>query len=151
LKNSLFGRSTGSVANRSSRNVLAAAAGAILLLASGAALAQSPPEGPPQPDLSRLHDALRLGPAQEAAWKAYAAAITPDPQLEARRRGAAAMMKSLPTPRRIDLVDAEMQEEMAAMRRQGQAVKAFYAQLSPEQQKTFDEMTYQSPEDQEDR
>jgi hypothetical protein len=66
--------------------------------------------------------------------------------MEARRRQASTMMQSLPTPRRVDLIEAEMDEDMAAMRRQGAAVKTFYAQLAPDQQKTFDSMTYQPPE-----
>jgi protein CpxP len=116
------------------------------LSAAGAALAQGQPQGPsPQQQLSQLHDALRLNPAQEPAWRAYAAALAPDPSMEARRRSAADMMPKLTTPRRIDLINAEMSEDMAAMRRQGEAVKAFYAQLSPQQQSTFDRITAQAP------
>jgi hypothetical protein len=147
LKINVFGRSGGLFTSPSPRRILAAVAGATLLAAAASALAQ--PEG--APDLSRLHDALRLSPAQETAWKAYAAALTPDPMMEARRRAAAGMMRSLPTPRRVDLMDAEMEQELTAMRRQGQAVKAFYAQLSPDQQKTFDAMTYQPSEDEDQR
>jgi hypothetical protein len=77
------------------------------------------------------------------------AALRPDPSLEARRRSAAEMMPKLPTPRRIDLINAEMEQDMAVMRRQGEAVKAFYAQLSPQQQNTFDRVTAQAQGDQE--
>jgi hypothetical protein len=101
---------------------------------AGAASAQAP-------DLSALHDALRLTPPQEDAWRAYTAAITPDPQAEARHRAAAMMIPTLPTPRRVDLINAEMAEDQAAVRRQGEAVKAFYATLTPEQQRTFDRQT----------
>jgi murein L,D-transpeptidase YcbB/YkuD len=109
---------------------------------AGAAVAQEQQQT--SQDLSRLHDALNLSPQQQGAWRAYIAAINPDPQLEARHRSAAQMMQSLPTPRRIDLIEAEMEADMTAMRRQGQAVKAFYAQLSPAQQRTFDVLTYQA-------
>lgn len=116
------------------------------LSAGGAALAQGQQEeGPsPQQQLSQLHDALRLSPQQEPAWRAYTAALAPDPAMESRRRSAAEMMAKLPTPRRVDLINAEMAEDMASMRRQGEAVKAFYAQLSPQQQATFDRITAQT-------
>jgi hypothetical protein len=117
------------------------------LSAAGAALAQGQPQGPsPQEQLSRMHDALRLTDAQEGAWRAYVAALQPDPSMESRRRSAADMMPKLTTPRRIDLINAEMAEDMAAMRRQGEAVKAFYAQLTPQQQSTFDRITAQAPQ-----
>jgi periplasmic protein CpxP/Spy len=54
------------------------------------------------------------------------------------------MMAKLPTPRRVDLINAEMDQDVAAMRRQGEAVKAFYAQLTPQQQSTFDRVTAQA-------
>jgi protein CpxP len=104
--------------------------------------AQAPREQ--TPDLSSLHDALHLTAAQEDGWRAYRAAITPDPSADARRRSAAMMMSTLTTPRRIDLINAEMEEDFAAMRHQGQAVKAFYATLTPDQQRTFDRQTMPS-------
>jgi len=118
---------------------------ALSLSAASAALAQGQPQGPsPQQQLSQLHDALRLTATQEPAWRAYVAALAPDPSMEARRRSAADMMAKLPTPRRVDLVNAEMEQDMSALRRQGEAVKAFYAQLSPQQQSTFDRITAQA-------
>ena len=54
------------------------------------------------------------------------------------------MMASLTTPRRIDLINAEMESDLAMMRREGEAVKAFYNQLSADQQRTFDRQTLQS-------
>ncbi len=93
------------------------------------------------PDLAALHDALHLTVQQEDGWRAYRAAITPDPQADARHRQAAMMLATLPTPRRVDLIEAEMQEDAATLHRQGQAVKAFYSTLSPSQQRTFDQQT----------
>ncbi len=104
---------------------------------AGAAHAQT------APDLSSLHDALHLTAAQEDGWRAYRSAITPDPQAEARHRQASMLMATLPTPRRVDLIDAEMQEDLAMVRRQGDAVKAFYSGLTPDQQRTFDRQTLQ--------
>jgi hypothetical protein len=113
-------------------------------LAALAAITITLPAHAQTPDLSSLHDALHLTAAQESGWRSYRAAITPDSSTEARRRSAAMMMNTLTTPRRIDLIDAEMGEDFAAMRRQGEAVKSFYATLTPGQQRTFDHQTLQS-------
>jgi protein CpxP len=105
-----------------------------VLALAGAAHAQTP-------DLSSLHDALHLTAAQESAWRSYTHAINPDPQAEARHRQAGLLLPTLTTPRRVDLIDAEMEDDLAVMQRQGEAVKAFYALLTPSQQRTFDHQT----------
>ncbi len=146
---------------------LAALLAAPLLDATGAhaqGAYPQPPQGPynhPQgaaapgeegaPDLQGLHDALRLTPAQDRDWQAYVAAIAPDPGAEARHRSAAMMMATLPTPRRIDLITSAMEEDVSAMRRQGDAVKAFYARLTPDQQRIFDAKTLPPAEPQGDQ
>ncbi len=94
--------------------------------------------------LSSLHDALHLTAAQEDGWRAYVAAISPDPSAEARHREMQRMMPTLPTPRRVDLVNAEVDADAAMVHRQGAAVKAFYASLSPPQQDAFDHQTAQA-------
>jgi len=94
--------------------------------------------------LSSLHDALHLTPAQEDGWRAYVAAISPDPNADARHRETARMMPTLTTPRRVDLINAEIDEDAALVHRQGQAVKAFYASLTPAQQHAFDRQTAQT-------
>jgi hypothetical protein len=91
--------------------------------------------------LSSLHDALHLTDAQENGWRAYTAAIRPDAGAQARHREAGRLMVTLATPRRVDLINAEMEEDAMAVRRQGEAVKAFYASLTPDQQRTFDRQT----------
>jgi predicted outer membrane protein len=114
------------------------AALALFLGAAGAVAAQAPsPSG--------LHDDLHLTPVQEAAWSRYQAAVAPDPGASARRQAAQGMMASLPTPRRIDLINAEMEADVATMRQQGEAVKAFYATLTPDQQHVFDRETLPRP------
>lgn len=92
-------------------------------------------------DTSGLHDALHLTPAQEAAWRRYRLAVAPDPTAQARHEAAQSMMATLPTPRRIDLINAEMQADLDLMQKQGEAVKSFYATLTPEQRLTFDRQT----------
>ena len=96
------------------------------------------------PQLSGLHDALHLTAAQEDGWRAYVAAIGPDPSADARRRETARMMPTLPTPRRVDLVNAEVDADAALVHRQGAAVKAFYDSLTPAQQHAFDRQTAQA-------
>jgi hypothetical protein len=92
-------------------------------------------------DPSSLHDALHLTAVQEAAWQRYRRAVAPDPAAQARDRAARQMMANLPTPRRIDLINAEMEANIQTMRHQGEAVKAFYATLTPDQQRVFDSQT----------
>jgi hypothetical protein len=109
------------------------AVGLAALSLAGAAQAQAP--------LGKLHDALRLSVAQEDAWRLYREAITPDPAERARAREAAAMMPSLPTPRRLALMRAQMQADLAAFNDQARDIETFYAALTPEQQQIFDRQT----------
>lgn len=92
-------------------------------------------------EFAALHGALRITPQQEAAWAAYRAAAPSPAVTEQRREAAAQMFPTLTAPRRIDLVEAEMRQELTEMQRQSAALKALYAALSPEQQRVFDERT----------
>ncbi|WP_028604150.1 Spy/CpxP family protein refolding chaperone [Ottowia thiooxydans] len=87
--------------------------------------------------MGELKAKLKLTPAQETAWTSYSAAMQP-PARDARQREDRAAFKKLTTPERIDRMQAKQTERQAAMRQRGDAVKTFYAQLTPEQQKTFD-------------
>lgn len=98
-------------------------------------------------ELLKLHDDLHLSPAQESAWKAYTIAIAPDPQIAERHRAAQALMPQIQTPRRIALIEATMAADARDFHRQGQAVTAFYDQLTPPQQRTFDLDTLPKPGD----
>ncbi len=111
---------------------------ALMLAPAGAALAQAR-------DAGELHAALHLTQPQEASWRAYQMALEPDAGAQARHQSAQAMMAGLPTPRRIDLLNANMDEDVRLMHRQGEATKAFYASLTPEQQKVFDRETLPAP------
>jgi len=114
-----------------------------LCLAPAAAAAQ-PLDTTVTPQLNRLHQALKLSPAQESAWTAYTRAIAPSADVESRHRATDNMLPSLTTPRRIALIAATMQADEADFRKQGVAVTSFYAQLTPSQQKTFDDQTLPS-------
>jgi hypothetical protein len=93
------------------------------------------------PNLGALHDALHLTSSQEAAWGAYQASVSAPATAEQRHRAAAELFPKLSAPRRIDLVEADMEQDLTDVRRQGVALKAFYATLQPEQQRIFDAQT----------
>ena len=90
---------------------------------------------------SQLHDALHLSAVQEGAWRTYQAALADDPEAAAQARQTAMLLPRLPTPRRLALIRAQMQADVAAFDRRAQAVNAFYAALNPDQQAAFDRQT----------
>lgn len=88
---------------------------------------------------------LKVTPAQEGAWTAFTTAMQPPTRTMGGERPMAAQhaeLDKLTTPERIDrmrtLRTQRMTEMNAEMDKRGEATKAFYAALSPEQQKTFD-------------
>jgi hypothetical protein len=87
---------------------------------------------------------LKLSAAQEAAWLTFVEATRPPADMMVRQAQHAELAK-LPTPERIDqmktLHNQHMTEMTAAMDKRGEATKAFYATLTPEQKKTFDSAT----------
>lgn len=91
---------------------------------------------------------LKLTAAQEAAWTSYTTAMKPPPSMMAKRPDPADMAK-LSTPERIDKMKTlraqHMSDMTAAMDKRGEATKAFYAALTPEQQKVFDASAMQGP------
>jgi hypothetical protein len=95
-------------------------------------------------DLIRLHDELHLSAGQEDAWREYTRAIAPNPQTEARHRATTELLPSVPTPRRIALIEATMAQDDLDFRRQAAAVNAFYSRLTPSQQQVFDRDTLPS-------
>ena len=86
---------------------------------------------------------LKITPAQEGAWTAFTAAMQPPAGLGARPgTEQRAELDKLTTPQRIDKMREIRTQRMTAMTalmdKRGDAAKAFYAALSPEQQKVFD-------------
>jgi hypothetical protein len=126
------------------RRIILGSCLAIAVTAGGAAAAAQAVT----PELIRLHDDLHLSDSQEPAWRDYTLAIAPDPQTQARHRATQELLPAVPTPRRIALIEATMAQDAADFRRQGAAVNAFYAKLSPDQQRTFDLDTLPSNSDQ---
>ena len=88
--------------------------------------------------LAELKAALKLTAAQEGAWNTFTAATQPPARGERPPMDREAF-KNLTTPQRIDLMEQRSAEHQARMKQRGDATKAFYAQLSAEQQKVFDQ------------
>ena len=109
------------------------------LALAGAALAQDPSD-----TTARLHDDLRLTSEQEGAWRQYQTAVAAGAQMQARHASAERLMPQLPTPRRLALQDATMAQDLSDFRQMGVAVAAFYAKLTPDQQRAFDRDTLPS-------
>ena len=91
---------------------------------------------------AELKAALKITTEQEAAWTTFTAAMGPPAGQKAQRPTREDMAK-LSTPERIDKMKAMRTEHHAVMSlemdKRADAVKAFYATLTPEQQKVFDE------------
>jgi periplasmic protein CpxP/Spy len=94
-----------------------------------------------QARLASLHAALKITAGQEAGWRAFVAASGPDAQQQARERSAQQMIPGLTAPQRVDLSLAAMEADLDSFRERGRALKAFYATLTPAQQKIFDRET----------
>lgn len=86
----------------------------------------------------KLHDALKLTPTQETAWNTYIEAVKPQTPIGRPDR---VDFKSLPAPERMEKRLALQKERLAKQEARLAALKTFYAVLTPEQQKTFDEAT----------
>lgn len=85
---------------------------------------------------------LQLTPAQEAAWTTFTESHKAPGGMMGKQPAAMADMAKLTTPERMDKMKEmraqRMGEMAAAMDKRMEATKAFYAVLTPEQQKTFD-------------
>ena len=91
-----------------------------------------------QERMTDLHTVLRIHPDQEAAFQAFAASMQPRAHEHhdwaAERQG----MGSMTTPQMLDRMEARKTAHEAEQRQHIDAVKRFYAALSPEQQQVFD-------------
>ncbi|MDE1917691.1 MAG: Spy/CpxP family protein refolding chaperone [Sphingomonadales bacterium] len=91
--------------------------------------------------MDALHQALNLSPEQEGGWRSYRATVSAPNRAQERRRAAARMFPTLNAVQRMDLVEAEMKQDLVDFDRQSRALKTFYATLSPQQQRIFDQRT----------
>jgi hypothetical protein len=89
--------------------------------------------------LSELKEKLALTPEQAAAWNAYASVSQPDRRsMGGGRPALRGEFEKLNTPQRLDMMRAMSDMRRARMLERAEAIKAFYAQLTPEQQSVFD-------------
>jgi len=87
---------------------------------------------------SALHEKLKLTAQQESAWKKFTAS-QPMPNKAARMDRTE--MQKLNAPQRMEKGIEHMRTMEKAMTEHLAALKEFYAVLTPEQQKVFDEQT----------
>jgi Spy/CpxP family protein refolding chaperone len=85
--------------------------------------------------LAKLHDKLKLTAQQEPAWKQFAAN---KPMLDKTTRPDPAEMEKLNAPQRLGKGLEHMKAMEAKLTEHLAALKEFYAVLTPEQQKIFD-------------
>jgi hypothetical protein len=89
--------------------------------------------------LDELKASLKLKPEQESQWTAFANSMQPMQMEHDRMMGAD--LSKLTTPERIDKMAAFKAQRDAQMQKRAEATKTFYATLSDEQKKTFDQQT----------
>jgi hypothetical protein len=87
--------------------------------------------------LATLKEKLKLAPEQEGAWNTFVEARQLPPPSPGPRMSRAEFAK-LTTPERLELREKRRAERDAVMAKRTEAVRTFYAGLTPEQQKTFD-------------
>lgn len=97
----------------------------------------------------KLLEALKLTPDQEAAWKKFVASEGPAPMSRAAAKSED--WSKLSSPERADRAMEMMKERQARMGEHIVALKEFYAVLTPEQKKTFDEFHVAPPRGKHDR
>ena len=92
------------------------------------------------PDMAkRMSEALQLTPAQQPALTAYIDSMKP-PADKGDGQPPRMDMGKMTTPQRMDDMRAKMVEALARFDARATATKKFYAQLTPSQQKVFDNM-----------
>src|SRR5580658_10148738 len=139
---------------------LALLAGLVLPLGlATASLAQDAPPAPPAADTAGMHHermrdpaerrahraehistVLQLEPSQQAALAAYLDALKPPGDMKDHTRRADADEGHLPAPERMDHMLAHIDAMRAHLVVATDATKRFYAQLTPSQQKAFDDL-----------
>lgn len=85
--------------------------------------------------MAKFKEQLAITPAQEPAWTRFTESMHAKRDFARLDR---AGMDKLTTPERIDRMRAMRAQRNAAMDARMDAAKAFYSELQPEQQRTFD-------------
>ena len=87
---------------------------------------------------ARLHDKLKLTAAQEPAWATFTAANAPKKPMGDWKAKREAIAK-LSAPERMEQWIAMSKERIASQESRLASLKTFYAVLTPEQKKVFDD------------
>lgn len=97
----------------------------------------------PEAHAKHLRDVLQLRPDQDGALKAYIEATAPQKMAEGLKWESkdGGDDKPLTTPERLDRQAAHMTKMAETFQKRASATKAFYAALSPSQQKAFDALS----------
>jgi hypothetical protein len=129
---------------------------------ASATFAQEPPPGAPPPPAAgdqaqwaarmhermhehglakarALHDILNITPDEEGAFQTFITSMKPpEGQRPMDRHHDHGDMAALTTPERLDKMAARIAEHEAAFQRRADAIRHFYAVLTPAQQRAFD-------------
>ncbi len=92
----------------------------------------------PAKHAQHMRDVLQLRSDQEGALKAFLAAMAPPARPAAGAAAPAPMDMPKTTPERLAMMEKMMAEHQAAFKKRHDAIRAFYGQLTPSQQKAFD-------------
>lgn len=88
-----------------------------------------------------LKKSLELSAAQEPAWNTFVATMKPGERPARLGPLSRDEAQKLTTPERVERMRAQRTQRQAQMDQRADAVLAFYAELNPAQQKTFDAHT----------
>ena len=88
--------------------------------------------------VAKLHDELKITPAQENAWNAFVASMKPA-QRGDRQHGDRAALAGLSAPERAQKMIERQKQRTVFMEQRLAALNSFYSVLSPDQKKVFDE------------
>ena len=94
------------------------------------------------PHSGKLKEQLKLTEAQEAAWKQFTDAMHPPAPPAPQER---VDWSKLTTPQRLDRMQELADKHHAEMRQRHDGIRTFYAQLSDEQKKVFDDFHARRP------
>jgi protein CpxP len=89
--------------------------------------------------VAKLHDELKITPAQESAWNAFVASMKPAQRAGANQHGDRAAMAGLSAPERAQKMIERQKQRTVFMEQRLTALNSFYSVLSPDQKKVFDD------------
>ena len=121
--------------NNQGRSGRWAAAGLALAVSAAPLIASA------QPPLEALPAILQLQLSQHPAWRAYKDAAAEREADAAHSASQAVLFNAMATPERLDALRSQLQAQQRSFEREAAATEAFYAVLSPDQRRVFDEAT----------